>query len=77
MEKNEVDYEVDEEPDENHDETIIKAFKTFDVKKKGYLECHEFKHILKNLCEEETRFTDSEIEQIFKEADLEHDGRTP
>ncbi len=57
------------------EDDIIKAFKVFDVQKKGYLNAMEFRHILKNLGDEDNRFSDSEIDQVFKEADLDKNGR--
>jgi len=61
--------------EEDTDDDIIKAFKVFDVHKKGFLNCMEFKHILKNLGDEDNRFNDAEVDQVFKEADLNNDGQ--
>ena len=58
--------EVDEE------EAVIRAFRTFDKDRNGYLDCREFKYILTRLGD---RFTEEEANEIFKEADLNHDGR--
>lgn len=75
MEKNEVDDDEPLKEEDDGEEEIIKAFKVFDVQKKGYLNAVEFKHILKNLGDEENRFNDAEVEQVFKEADLNNDGK--
>lgn len=61
--------------EDDTDDEIIKAFKVFDVQKKGYINAGEFKHILKHLGDEENRFTDNEINQVFKEADIEGQPR--
>jgi len=58
--------EVDEE------EAVIRAFRTFDKDSNGYLDCREFRYILTRLGD---RFTDEEANEIFKEADLNHDGK--
>lgn len=58
--------------DVSEEEEIIRAFQTFDKDGNGYLSCAEFKHILVNLGD---RFTEEEVEEIYKEADLNHDGK--
>ncbi len=54
------------------EEEVIRAFKTFDKEDSGFLSCAEFKHILCNLGD---KFTDCEANEIFKEADLDQDGK--
>lgn len=54
------------------EEEVIRAFQTFDKDRNGYLSCAEFKHILVNLGD---RFTEAEVEEIFREADLNGDGK--
>lgn len=56
----------------SEEDEVIRAFRTFDRDNNGWLSCAEFKHILTNLGD---RFTDEEVNEIFKEADLNHDGR--
>jgi calmodulin len=63
---NEDNNEIDEE------DAVIRAFRTFDKDRNGYLDCREFRYILTRLGD---RFTDQEVDEIFKEADLNHDGR--
>ena len=75
MEKQENPDEDKPQDEEDTDDDIIKAFKVFDVQKKGFLNCTEFKHILKNLGDENNRFNDNEVEQVFREADLDQDGK--
>jgi Ca2+-binding EF-hand superfamily protein len=54
------------------EEEVIRAFQTFDKDGNGWLSCDEFKHILCNLGD---KFTEQECMEIFKEADLNNDGR--
>lgn len=54
------------------DEAILRAFKAFDKDKNGYLSNTEFRYILTQLGD---KFTDAEVDQIFKESDLDNDGR--
>lgn len=61
---------TDEDIDE--DEAILRAFKAFDKDKNGYLSNIEFRYILTQLGE---KFTDSEVDQIFVESDLNNDGK--
>jgi calmodulin len=53
-------------------EDIINAFKAFDRDGSGYLSLDEFRHILTNLGD---KFTNEEVNEIFKEADLDGDGK--
>ena len=66
MQRTQVHEEIDEE------EEVIRAFMTFDKDGNGWLSCAEFKHILCNLGD---KFTEQECQEIFDEADLNHDGR--
>ncbi len=59
--------------EENEEDEIIKAFQTFDVDKDDYISNQEFRHILCNIGTD--RFTQDECDEIFKEADLDNDGR--
>jgi calmodulin len=54
------------------EDEVLKAFQVFDKDGNGHLSADEFKHILTNLGD---RFTDAEVNEIFKEADLNHDGK--
>lgn len=54
------------------EEEVIRAFMTFDKDGNGWLSMDEFKHILCNLGD---KFTEQECLEIFKEADLDHDGK--
>ena len=54
------------------EDEVIRAFQTFDKDGNGWLSCAEFKHILCNLGD---KFTAEEANEIFKEADLDHDGK--
>jgi calmodulin len=58
--------------DVDEDEEVIKAFKTFDRDNNGYLSLDEFRHILTNLGD---RFSDAEVDEIFKEADIDGDHK--
>jgi Ca2+-binding EF-hand superfamily protein len=66
MQRTEVQEETSEEDE------VIRAFQTFDKDGNGWLSCAEFKHILTNLG---NRFSDEEVQEIFNEADLNHDGK--
>ena len=59
--------------EENEEDEIIKAFQTFDVDKDDHISNQEFRHILCNIGTD--RFTQEECDEIFKEADLDNDGR--
>lgn len=66
MQRTQVNEEISEE------EEVIRAFQTFDKDGNGYLTCDEFKYILTNLGD---KFAEDEVMEIFKEADLNHDGK--
>ncbi len=55
---------------EEEDE-VLRAFQTFDKNGDGHLTCTEFKHILTTLGD---KFTEKEVDEIFKEIDINHDG---
>jgi calmodulin len=63
---------VNESDEIDEEDAVIRAFRTFDKDKNGYLDCREFRYILTRLGD---RFTDQEVDEIFKEADLNHDGK--
>ena len=54
------------------EEDVISAFKVFDSGNYGYLSCAEFKHILTSLGD---KFTEEEVEEVFREANLKSDGK--
>ncbi len=56
---------------EKEEDEILKAFQTFDKSGDGYLSCNEFRHILMNLG---NQFTSKEVDEIFREADVNRDG---
>ena len=66
MQRTQSEVEVVEEDE------VIRAFQTFDKDGNGWLSCAEFKHILCNLGD---KFSLEETNEIFKEADLNHDGK--
>ena len=53
---------------------VLEAFNTFDRDKNGYISIDEMKHIL-DIVDEDAKLTEHEIEEIFKEADLNQDGK--
>jgi calmodulin len=53
-------------------ETVVEAFKFFDLDNNGWISCEEFKNILMKYGGE---FTEKEVEQIFRESDLDGDGK--
>jgi calmodulin len=55
----------------SEEEEVLRAFQTFDKDGTGSITCAEFKYILTSLGD---RFTEQEVEEVFKEADLDHDG---
>ena len=67
MRKIKVQDEFTEEED-----IVIKAFQTFDSNKSDTISMEEFKYILCGVGQD--RFTEEECEEVFKEADLNHDG---
>ena len=66
MQRTQVNEDITEE------EEVIRAFQTFDKDGNGWLSCQEFKHIL---CTLGDKFSPEEVDEIFKEADLNHDGK--
>lgn len=56
----------------NKVEDIVQAFKIFDLDGNGWISCEEFKHILMKFGGE---FTEDEVEHIFRESDLNNDGK--
>ena len=65
MQKQEVDIDDDEE------DAVLRAFKSFDKDKIGTITNAEFRYILTQLGE---RFSDAEVDTLFKECDLTDDG---
>ncbi len=57
---------------DSEEEDVIRAFKVFDRANNGYLACAEFKHILTTLGD---KFTEEEVEEVFREANLRGDGK--
>lgn len=57
---------------DTEEEDVIKAFKVFDKDNNGYLTCSEFKHILTTLGD---KFTEDEVDEVFREANLRGDGK--
>ena len=51
----------------SEEDDVIRAFKVFDKEDTGELSCAEFRHILTNLGD---RFSDEEVNEIFREANL-------
>jgi Ca2+-binding EF-hand superfamily protein len=66
MQRTQVSEEISEE------EEVIRAFQSFDKDGNGWLSCDEFRHILCNLGD---KFSEEEVLEIFKEADLNNDGK--
>ena len=56
---------------EDDDDEVIRAFKSFDKDQSGKISNMEFRYILTQLGE---KFTDSEVDTLFKECDLDNDG---
>ena len=56
---------------EDDDDEVIRAFKSFDKDQSGKISNIEFRYILTQLGE---KFTDSEVDTLFKECDLDNDG---
>ena len=57
---------------DTEEEDVIRAFRVFDKDNNGYLTCAEFKHILTNLGD---KFSEDEVEEVFREANLKGDGK--
>lgn len=57
---------------EDDDDEVLRAFKSFDKDQNGYITNNEFRYILTKLGE---RFTDQEVDTLFRECDLNDDGR--
>jgi len=57
---------------DTEEEDVIRAFKVFDKDNNGYLTCAEFKHILTTLGD---KFTEDEVDEVFREANLKGDGK--
>ena len=53
-------------------EEVVEAFKIFDIDNNGWITCDEFKSILMNFGGD---FTEREVEEIFRESDLNNDGK--
>ena len=66
-----MEKQVTEVEDEDED-IVLKAFKSFDRDQTGYITNAEFRYILTKLGE---RFTDSEVDTLFKECDLDENGK--
>jgi len=62
-----------EETQLSEEDEVILAFEVFDGNKDGFITNKEFRYILCNLGDE--RFTKDECDEVFKEADLDNDGR--
>lgn len=57
---------------EDDDDEVLRAFQSFDKDQNGYITNTEFRYILTKLGE---RFTDQEVDTLFRECDLDDDGR--
>ena len=57
----------------SEEEEVIRAFEVFDANGDGHITCNEFSYILCNLGDD--RFSKEECNDIFKEADLNKDGK--
>ena len=58
--------------DDDEEDAVLRAFKSFDKDGSGYISNAEFRYILTQLGE---KFTDSEVDILFKECDLDGDGK--
>ena len=58
--------------DDDEEDQVLRAFKSFDRDGNGYLSNAEFRYILTQLGE---KFTNSEVDTLFKECDLDGDGK--
>ena len=66
MEKQVAEVEDDDE------DIVLKAFKSFDRDQSGFITNAEFRYILTKLGE---KFSDAEVDLLFKECDLDEDGK--
>jgi calmodulin len=66
IQRTQVHEEISEE------EEVIRAFETFDRDGSGSISCAEFRYILTSLGD---RFSEEEVDEVFKEADLNEDGK--
>lgn len=57
----------------NEEDVVIKAFQSFDGNKDDVITVMEFREILCKVGQD--RFTDDEVDEIFKEAELMNDGQ--
>ncbi|KAI4301915.1 hypothetical protein L6164_035151 [Bauhinia variegata] len=53
------------------EEQLREAFKVFDKDQDGYISPNELRHVMRTI---EDKFTDEEVEQMMREADLDGDG---
>jgi len=67
--------EIDKEKLAYDTDDLLKAFRGFDIDKKDYITCLEFKYIMENLGDDSKRFTEKEVELIFKTCDLKKEGK--
>ena len=61
------------EVDETDEHAVLRAFKSFDKDDDGKITNYEFRYILTILGFNE-KFTDDEVDTLFKECDLDNDG---
>lgn len=56
-------------------EDVLSLFYAMDTDENGYLDRNELKNLLHKLCEKGKKFTDAEIDQILKDADINGDNK--
>ena len=61
------------EIDETDEDAVLRAFKSFDKDHDGKITNYEFRYILTMLGFDE-KFTEDEVDTLFKECDLDNDG---
>ena len=61
------------EVDETDEDAVLRAFKSFDKDHDGKITNYEFRYILTMLGFDE-KFTEDEVDTLFKECDLDNDG---